>query len=1155
MNCKVYILSALLAGSVGMVSAQTAYKLTALGEKLADVSAVTANGAKLMIYQPGDNNNRTSWLTVEGSGSGAFLKLQNGATDGTNPAIGSDVSTYVFTVEAQDDGTIALRAGNGEYVSSEVTTNNNKANHIATSATEKALFNVTQTGSQFFFNRTGLQGNFYLNTQPTPYVTYWSGSGDWSKWDVFAPTLSAPDTATISMATGALSRTGVASSTWNNLWTSSDSALAVTLTASANNMQAGAGDSIDMRSGSAMSSTYTITLPENYELISYTVKGRALGNAQTVTPNGGTPFVITADTTVNVSVGGGAHSAAFVLSGDNTGLLATIDVVYEQLSARDVTYQVVFGDDTVATAVRTSPIGSPASVPASLSVGDFATFSYEPATIEAGTDTVVATMTWSPTAPIQFSKSLNEDARYYALHISNNARTVYFNYTPDEEPNITCDEKDSLDRGLWVFEGNPYAVRVVNKAAGDTLQLASPTSTGADQTGLAVYAVLSNDFETNPNHLWRIRPATTTSKGAALNTGGFYLENGEGHCLNIRNASGSTVYHLAYWTTGFDAGSSFLPTAATTQATLGATVQGPWTTGRGTETWITRTVVNAPTGSDNGGMVTGLKAQLKEGSADLVDAVSLYAVNNDTLDFYILKNPAAYRVGTATAGLDGELTFDFSDRPVTLSRGQELKLFLTATVKADAPLYETVDATVTGITIDGTDSTFNADPIGEAKVFKTWAPVFRWHNNGYAVWRIPAMARAYTRDGDNPKRLVAVIDGTNDGFQQGNNWNPNPDPGYAPINVFYSISDDNGQTWGKLDTLKLSSREKGNNTYSFGDPAIVRTKSGKLIVMTCATDVNFWNGQKYPYMFTSTDNGETFDEGHTVNTEEILTDEVAGTKGFGGFSWFVTSGHGICTKSGRIMFLVNYIKNNDNNNVRDYVLYSDDEGDHWTIAANPVWDGGGNESKLVQRPDGKILASIRRGGARGFNLSTDESGLTWTTQRMPEEAQGGIHDAGVNADVIAYGDSLLIHSIINNNGSGTTRTDLEIFVSKDNGDTWSKKFCVQGTYAGYSTMEILDNGDLAILFEDGSYHYGNNQYNTNEIHFYDITYLTIPRETIETWGPVSNLTDSVVTGISQWKAADADKSADGRRYNLQGQRVNTAYKGVVIQNGKKQVVR
>lgn len=48
--------------------------------------------------------------------------------------------------------------------------------------------------------------------------------------------------------------------------------------------------------------------------------------------------------------------------------------------------------------------------------------------------------------------------------------------------------------------------------------------------------------------------------------------------------------------------------------------------------------------------------------------------------------------------------------------------------------------------------------------------------------------------------------------------------------------------------------------------------------------------------------------------------------------------------------------------------------------------------------------------------------------------------------------------------------------------------------------------------------------------------------------------DGETTGISS-AVSGADGGADAPMYNLQGQRVSGGYKGVVIKNGKKMIVR
>lgn len=226
---------------------------------------------------------------------------------------------------------------------------------------------------------------------------------------------------------------------------------------------------------------------------------------------------------------------------------------------RTVTYKVVFGKDTVKTVTVTATIGSVAQVPDNLKVGDFASFDYSPANIDSTTHEVVATMAWSQNAPIQFSND-GEQTHYYSLHITNANTTAYFNYDQEQTPNIKCASAANGDNGQWAFYGNPYSVIVKNKAAGNDMQLASQrTNNNPANDGREVKAVLTHDFKTYPDSVWRIYPATQAMNGTRVTGDGFYLENTDGHRLNIRNQGGNSTYYLAYWTKGYDQGSAFLP--------------------------------------------------------------------------------------------------------------------------------------------------------------------------------------------------------------------------------------------------------------------------------------------------------------------------------------------------------------------------------------------------------------------------------------------------------------------------------------------------------------------------------------------------------------------------------------------------------------------
>jgi len=137
------------------------------------------------------------------------------------------------------------------------------------------------------------------------------------------------DELVINSENGALTSNGSTGKTWNNTWTASDGT-GITLTASANNMEVISGTTnLDLRSGQAQTSTYTITVPSNYAINSYTITGKAISADQTLTPSGGSALTYTTTESSNtVTVSPAAQTTSFVLAGSNTGLSCIITLNY-----------------------------------------------------------------------------------------------------------------------------------------------------------------------------------------------------------------------------------------------------------------------------------------------------------------------------------------------------------------------------------------------------------------------------------------------------------------------------------------------------------------------------------------------------------------------------------------------------------------------------------------------------------------------------------------------------------------------------------------------------------------------------------------------------------------------------------------------------------
>lgn len=286
------------------------------------------------------------------------------------------------------------------------------------------------------------------------------------------------------------------------------------------------------------------------------------------------------------------------------------------------------------------------------------------------------------------------------------------------------------------------------------------------------------------------------------------------------------------------------------------------------------------------------------------------------------------------------------------------------------------------------------------------------------------------------------------------------------IDVYERHSDNNGKTWSESQLVAGSEAHHklvGVAENGFGDAALVETNNGKLIAIMVAGQAYFSSSSTnpiIPFIVTSEDGGDTW------STPRSLKDELyKGTYTEGQvLGSFAGSGRGIVLKrqrntslNGRIMFAMSH--RFAGNNIQEYIIYSDDEGETWHMSPNSAYNGG-DESKLVELADGTVMISVRQYGQRGYNTSTD-GGMTWGTQRKWADISG----VACNGDILYFNENVLLHSYVNN---GSARKNLTVKASFDQGKTWTKEFVACLPSSGYSTMDITGDGQVAIFYEDAS---------------------------------------------------------------------------------------
>ncbi|MCQ2153488.1 MAG: GDSL-type esterase/lipase family protein [Bacteroidales bacterium] len=277
------------------------------------------------------------------------------------------------------------------------------------------------------------------------------------------------------------------------------------------------------------------------------------------------------------------------------------------------------------------------------------------------------------------------------------------------------------------------------------------------------------------------------------------------------------------------------------------------------------------------------------------------------------------------------------------------------------------------------------------------------------------------------------------------------------IDVIAQRSTDGGRTWSDPVTI---AEGKGYDK-GFGDAALALTGSGDVLCAYNGGAGTWASSLENPmrnYIVRSTDGGVSWGEPLDC-TEALWGPKAANRECRNHHSAFFASGNGLRITggeyAGRIIFVAAVHTKHLDNRFDNYAVYSDDDGLTWKVSSLAF--KGGDEAKVAELPDGRMLMSVRQHGRRGYNVS-DDGGATWGKQ----DSWKDMVVTACDGDLLRVGDSLLLQSVPND----MTRRNVSVFVSRDGGRTWPyvKSLCRYESV--YSSLTLQNDGTIGAYIEE-----------------------------------------------------------------------------------------
>lgn len=337
----------------------------------------------------------------------------------------------------------------------------------------------------------------------------------------------------------------------------------------------------------------------------------------------------------------------------------------------------------------------------------------------------------------------------------------------------------------------------------------------------------------------------------------------------------------------------------------------------------------------------------------------------------------------------------------------------------------------------------------ETKVF--WAGL-----NGYVSFRIPAIITLSNGD------ILTCAEGRKNSLSDD-----------GDINIVMRKSSDGGKNWSSPQVVA------DNGTHTAGNPVLVEDKmdsnypQGRVFLFYCISDQtesNITNGIGIRQIFykTSVDHGNTW-SAPTEITRFVHKPITMGYNKSNAWYWFATGpGHAIQMQhqyQGRIVIPENHSLSNGH--YYSSAFFSDDHGATWQYGDTlAVYS---NECQIAELDNGSLIINSRNypyGQYRICGIS-DDGGKSWGYSYNDSDLVEP--PGGCEGSIISFNYKGKSRLLFSNPSNSSTRANLSVKVSYDEGETWKFSKTITNGASAYSDLAILPDSTLGIVFEKDNY--------------------------------------------------------------------------------------